>query len=337
MADDFHLDSEKQKRKNKLIIGLLLLPVLIALLLLILAITSVFRVSNRLMNRPGEELNIIAGHLMPSYDEIKFKTRAAELYLSGWFFKAKGEARANIVIIHPSGGNRLIYGMDSAELIQHLLNENFNVFTFDQRHSGLSEGAQTSFGFTEYNDVIAALENVARISGRRDFILYSFGSGTTSALLTWNELPDRLTADNPEEFTDETLFRDDIRAFILDTPAASAYDYIRAELNPEGSLNKNLYLPYVPVALRLSSSGTQPVNLIPIVSQIQSPVMITRNLPDQLIPANSLDAFASDRLRLNPATTFIRETQVTGHMSGYLDKREDYLNDLSLFLNQWFD
>lgn len=337
MATDFQFDPSDRKKKRRWITALLLLPLLVSVSLLLIALVSVFQVSNRLMSLPGEEFNVIASHLMPSYDEVRFKTHQSDLYLSGWFFKARQEARANILLIHPNGGNRLIFGMESAALIERLIQDNFNVFTFDQRHSGLSDGSQSSFGFAEYHDVLAALETVARISGRRDFILYGFGSGTTAALLTWNELPDRLAADPGADYTEETLFRDDIKAFIFDTPAASAYDYIRAEINPEGILNQRLYLPYVPLALRLASGGSELTNLIPLVSQIQSPVMITRNLPDTLISAESLDAFSRERLRLNPATTFIRETKMPGHLNGFLLQTEDYLNDLSLFLNQWFD
>ena len=333
---DFDLTHE---RKNKNIF-IILIPLLILVIALAWLGNNIFKISNQLMTREGEAFNPIASHLMPSFEEYQFNSFGSDLKLKGWFFKAKSAARGNVILVHSNGYHRLQYGLDSAELIQFLMDESFNVLAFDLRHSGLSEGSHSTYGYSEYKDVQGALQFVAKLSGQTNFILYGFGSGVSANLLAWDELKDRPIDENDiQKDRDEgiTVYKDDIEAILCDSPPASVDEYIRADLNPKSRMSQLVYLDFVPRALRLSSGSSAANNLIPLASQYPGPMMITRNLPDLLVSDASINAFIDERLRLNPATTMVFEIREAGHMNGYLLSKEDYLNNLKLFFDQWFD
>lgn len=319
-----------KKHKPRLWLWIVSFILIVSILIAIWATLSVFKTADLLMTRPAEKFNTLGTHLMPAFDEVDFLSKSDGLRLRGWYMSAGESARGSVVIVHQNRANRMLFGLESADFFRFLLDENFNVFVFDQRHSGQSEGDHSCFGFAEMRDVLSALETCRRISGNSNLLLYGIGSGVSASLLAWRELPTQ--AENAGE-----LCRGDIKAMIFDTPAASAYDYIRAELNAEGFLNQKLYRPYLPPAVRMASGGAKSVNLIPIASMFPGPMMVIRNLPDTRLPAESIDSFINERLRLNPNTTHVSEIPLPGHLEAFKLDSERYLKELKDFLDHYFD
>lgn len=330
--------ASKSKRKiwPKVLIGLLLVLVL----LVGSFIYSLFDAAKALMSLPAQDFNPVASHLMPSYEQLIFQPEGSDLQLNGWFFQANKEVafRGNVIFIHDTRSNKLEFGLDSAKLFTYFINKGFNVLAFDQRHCGQSQGEASTYGYAEYRDVQAAMSACYRASGRKNFILYGVGSGVTASLLAWEALPDLPSEAALAEAKDPDalLSRDDVKGFIFDTPASSAYDYIRLDISDHNFLQKNFYRRYIPDIVRISASGPERVNLIPLLGHIEVPIMITRNLPDTLLNQATTDTFITECVRLKSETSYVAEIPQAGHLQGFILDQEKYLSDLGDFLDLYF-
>ncbi|MDO5015685.1 MAG: hypothetical protein Q4E09_01510 [Eubacteriales bacterium] len=333
----YNLNSDQTKPRKKLLI-LVFSLILVLLIVAVGLVSSLFRAANSLMTREGKEANLIASHLMPRFDPVTFSPEGSDLRLKGWYFASKEDFRGNLILVHHQGLDKLEYGLDTLDLVNFFLDQGFNILLFDQRHSGESDGQNSSYGYSEYQDVIAAMGAMYAYSGHKDFLLYGIGSGTTSCLFTWEQLPEEITEEDRANasLNDPLLVREDITGFILDTPVASAYDYIRADLKQETFLQKNFYYRFVPDIVRISSGGPEIVNLIPLLGHIDVPLMVTRNLPETAIPQASVDAFINECGRLKAESSYLTEIGQAGHLNGYLLDKEKYLEDIAYFLNIWF-
>lgn len=98
-------------------------------------------------------LTIRPGPLGLPYEAVEFRTRDG-LTLKGWFIPADPVARRTIIFCHGWGGNK-------GEVLRgthRLRDEGFNLFYFDFRCCGESEGDLLSVGVLEAADFDAALE-----------------------------------------------------------------------------------------------------------------------------------------------------------------------------------
>lgn len=319
--------------------GWIILALVGAILLVSLWIGLQISQQTKLLSQlPSNDWSPISTHLMPRFEEVYFQEEQSGLTLSGWIFRPDQQSRGNLLIIHSNRSNRMPFGLETANLVSALVEEGFTVMTFDQRHSGRSEGEASAYGMAEYKDVRAALQCLGRQTRQKNVILYGIGSGCSSALLAWNTLPTQMPEDIAGTAEEDAFFlRSDISAVLLDSPVASLYDYVRADLNPKGWLNQKVFRPAIPKALRLSNGNPEPVNLVPLVTQIQSPIWITLNRPDTRLDNESLQSLIDERTRLHPTTTTVFEVSEAGHIEAYLKKPEDYIGSLTSFLNRWFE
>lgn len=121
--------------------------------------------------------NLEPSDLGLEYEEITLKS-ADNIILSGWFIP-NNKTKATIVVMHG-------YPADKANLlgIAEFLAKDFNVFLFDFRSFGKSEGSYTTVGYREKNDLLGAInflekgKNITRIG------LYGFSLGGAVALMT---------------------------------------------------------------------------------------------------------------------------------------------------------
>ena len=174
-------------RINKLIVRLALFLSILAAILIFFIVLTVYS-SNRLMNVDGSDVSNIPSNVLPSYSTCSFESFDEQTNLSGWFFKCE-EPISTIIVVHNSGSNRLPFGVNMVDLIELWLENNYNVFLFDLRNSGESEGDISCYGYLEWQDVIGAIAQVKKISVTTDVILYGIGSGCTSSCLSYSKLP----------------------------------------------------------------------------------------------------------------------------------------------------
>ena len=136
-----------------------LAAVLTILALLLAGIAAVtFGVANRIMREPPSPLENFPANVMPGFTIVDLPSLDGQTTLSGWYFPAKGEPRGTVAMVHADGGNRLQLGVDTAHLYRFLVERGFDVLSFDLRHSGDSGGRLTTYGYAEWEDVLAAVD-----------------------------------------------------------------------------------------------------------------------------------------------------------------------------------
>ena len=102
------------------------------------------------------------------YEEVFFKSRdGTRLY--GWFIPAVGDPVGTVIHFHGNFGNVSYY----FKQIHWLPSEKFNVFTFDYRGYGRSEGIPSRLGI--YEDSISAIEYIMSKPGLNHGNLFVFG------------------------------------------------------------------------------------------------------------------------------------------------------------------
>lgn len=71
--------------------------------------------------------------------------------------------------------------------------------------------------------------------------------------------------------------------------------------------------------------------MISIITKIQLPIIITRNLPDTKLEPAAIDSLIDERLRLHPDTTKVFEIAEPGHLEGFNFQSAEYLANLNSF------
>ena len=111
------------------------------------------------------------------YEKTTFKS-SDKIKLSGWFI-SNNKTKAAIIVMHG-------YPADKANLlgVAEFLAKDFNVFLFDFRSFGKSEGKYTTAGYLERKDLIGAIEYLQKEKNITKIGLYGFSLGGAVALMT---------------------------------------------------------------------------------------------------------------------------------------------------------
>ena len=325
------------RRKNPFVMRLALVLSFIAFFIIAFIALTVFS-SNRLMNLKKNVVTNVPSNILPSYSTTSFESADGQTSLQGWFFKTKNPI-STIIVVHDAGSNRLPFGVEMIDMIEGWLENGYNVFLFDQRNSGTSGGDICSYGYLEWQDVLGAIAIVRQISVTTDVILFGIGTGCTSSLLAYANLP-------PEGASEQELVNYDanvrklefnktyIAGMILDSPAKQSDDYIRpavVQSEPLGIITQYS----VPYAIRVSS-GASNNSLAAEIARLPIPVLIIYGGHDTFIGADKIDQIISERNRLNSSIT--RSVMVSG--AGYLEEyginKNLYIKTINDFLNEYY-
>lgn len=316
-----------------------------ALLLSILAVILIFFVvltiisSNNLMNLEKTSVSNVPSNVLPSYSTCSFESFDGQTNLSGWFFKTDNPI-TTVIVVHDAGSNRLPFGVNMIDLIESLLSSNYNVFLFDQRNSGESEGDVCDYGYLEWQDVLGAIAQVRQISVTTNVVLYGIGTGTTSCMIAYDKLPpNNLTEADLNNYSssirDLGFDRSYIVGMIFDSPAKNSDDYIIARVEQNeflGSITKN----YVPYAIRISAGESRSVNLVAEISRLPVPVCIIYGGHDTYIGADKISQIVEERNRLNSSLTVSRMIPGAGYLESFRLGREAYIETLMTFMQSYF-
>ena len=136
----------------------------------------------------------IVTHLVPSdlrlkYEEISFKTKDG-IKLSGWYIPHDKSKKA-VIIMHG-------YPADKANLLgmADFIAQEYNVFLFDFRSFGQSEGKYTTIGYLEKNDLLAAIDYLEKEKNITSIGLFGFSMGGAVALMTKHENVKAIVSDS---------------------------------------------------------------------------------------------------------------------------------------------
>ncbi|NJP39922.1 hypothetical protein HCH52_02480 [Oscillospiraceae bacterium HV4-5-C5C] len=339
-------------------------------LMIALAVLTI-SAANRLTGADTAELSTPTSNIMPAYQNVSFASLDESFTLKGWLFFTEYSSRGTVIMVHDYGQNRLMYGKDSAAMYSALTDAGFNVLSFDLRHSGSSGGDMHGFGYSEWEDVLAATQQAYRLTGDDQFIYLAEGSGITAVLraidymgslgqdsstqttASLDTAAGQATAGSSfpsaETTSGSTLSEDDtdkleftkamISGLILDQPLDNGDEYIKAALAAaEPDWISALTASTVPYAVRLSAGLAAPLYTVKELNHFLNPVLlITRVVAtDQSTAAadtsiGDSSQVINERLRLLPSLTTEYSLTVPSD-SSRIDYTE-YINAVTDFLH----
>ena len=117
------------------------------------------------------------------YESITFITEDG-VSLSGWFIPNENTEAKTIVLLHG-------YPADKGNILPAFafLNERFNLFLFDFRYFGESQGAYSTGGARETEDLAAAVRSL-KLRGIDEVGAWGFSMGGAVALMTAPQVPE---------------------------------------------------------------------------------------------------------------------------------------------------
>ncbi len=228
--------------------------------------------------------NPVARRFSP--EDIRFKT-TDNLTLHGWFFRAT-EAKGSILVLH---GNAQNLGTHVNSVLW-LVPAGFNVFIFDYRGYGNSEGKTSLNGV--HKDAEAALEALLSLPGVDQNRIFVLGQSLGGSIAVY------LVATTPH--------RKNIQALIVESAFASYRQIAREKLG-------SVWLTW-PFQYPLSYLVSDKYSAIRWVGKIAPiPVLILHGLDDSVVPMHHgrllFDA------ALQPKDFWM--TQTPGHVSSFAD------------------
>ncbi len=323
-------------RKEKRKIGRYIFFTVVATVgILIVAVFAIsFSRAESLMHLEPTPLDPYVENMLGSKKNIKFTSNKGQITLYGWWIPAsQGEPIATIVLVHDRDNNRLQFGQETVKFINFLTHSGFNVLSFDQRSCGQSGEGLHAYGYNAATDLEAAL-NYAKAAGETKLIVYGFGSGNSLIWHCWHNLLE--SPDQDKEEKNSSVTRQDIAGIIMDSPIRSTETCIKVQPEFQEYRFNFIFSQTIPYAIRLSAGNATDIDFLELMLKAPCPIFITRNKPDNFYPKDGTDEIFSELLRLRPSLTTAYETEVEGHISGWITKREDYEKSLKDFFNNWF-
>ncbi len=233
-------------------------------------------------------------------EDISFKTSDGVI-LHGWFFQPLGEPKATILVFHGNAQNLRTHVNSVLWLVQ----KGFNVFIFDYRGYGRSEGSPGVKGV--HRDGAAALETALNLAGTQSLPVIVLGQSIGGAISVYTVA----------HASDKSR----IAALVLDSPFASYRLIAREKL---GSFWLTWLFQY-PLSYLVGDSYS-PIRWIKDVSPV--PVLILHGSNDPVVPEHHGRLLYEAALQ--PKDFW--ETKDPGHVMSFADeeirkKFADYLND----------
>ena len=191
-----------------------------------------------------------------AYDEVRFKTRdGLELY--GWFIPAKGPAVGTVVQLHGNAENMSTHFTSLAWMPAR----GFNVFTFDYRGYGASEGDATLEGVQL--DIDAAMQTLLARADIDKGRVVMYGQSLGGALAAY--------------YVAHSPYRDRIRALVLESAFSDYVEIAREKFDDHWITWPFQWLPYLTVDDRFSP--------LPTMGKISPlPLLILHGDQDRIVP-----------------------------------------------------
>ncbi|HOX55168.1 MAG: alpha/beta fold hydrolase [Candidatus Omnitrophica bacterium] len=233
------------------------------------------------------------------FRNVEFKTEDG-LKLKGWLILNE-QASPTIIICHGFGTNR----SDVLVLADFIERAGYNIFLFDFRGHGESQGWYTSFGYLEQKDLEAACEFLKQNQAIKSkaFGVLGVSMGGSIAIMT-------------------AAKSDDIKAVVADSPYidldTSIIRHARMLLKIPGDFFGRLAIFSYRLRFFVDSSKISPLKEIPKISP--RAVMIISGAKDKRMPS-----FDAEKLYLNagyPKEFFL--TLYAGHTESFWQNREEY-------------
>ena len=317
-----HIETPRKQRYFLRILALV--TSLIAIVFIILALLS-FRKANDVTSITSKPLANFSANVMPDYQNITFRSLDESIQLKGWFFPTKTQVVGTLVVIHSYGQNRLPFDSNHAKLFERVIEEGYQIIAFDLRASGESSGERQTFGYNEWEDVVAAMQYSYQLSGVDKFVLYGIGSGVTAGLRAYERIP---TVDTDLEalaqgslveqrLAELSFDQTSVKGFILDSALVHGDDYISYEIRREDERFASILAETVPLAVRMSSGLADNLFVVGSLSRINAPILLIHQATIDGIPEADISSVLSERQRLFPNRTYVFESRSKVFLGAY--------------------
>jgi len=240
------------------------------------------------------------------YEKVYFKTSDG-LNLCGWLIVSPRKNVPTIICCHG-------YPFDKGNImgLVKFLYPDYNLFLFDFRAMGESEGKFTTIGYNETKDVKAAI-NYLKIRGFRKFGALGFSLGAAALIMA-----------------DEK----DIKAIISDSSFSnlnSVMDLIFEHFGPFKWPLTNLIKMWTKLFLKIDMSNVSPLKQI---KDIKTPIFFIHGENDTEIPVSH------SRFLYNEASALNSDTELwivkdANHGDAYFLYPEQYSRKVKSFLNKF--
>lgn len=233
------------------------------------------------------------------------------LSLQGWYLPAP-EGRGTVIFCHGLFNQRGEM-LDQAVFMRQ---QGYSALLFDFRHHGRSEGAYTTFGYYERQDVEAALRYVTEVKNETGpVILWGISMGAANALLEAADQPrvSAVIAESSFYSVHETLQRDLSRMFRLPVfPFAMLVEKIT-------ELRLGIHIDDLDVGKAVARLQDRPVLLVGGTEDTRMPIQNNERL-FAAIPGDRKDQWA---------------VQGAGHADAWRMARDEYQAKVTAFLDRY--
>ena len=210
---------------------------------------------DRFFYYPSGELYSSPSDYRLAFEPVTFHSQDGTR-LSGWFLPAEGEAKGTVIHCHGNAQNMTTHWL----FVEFLPRRGYNLFVFDYRGYGTSEGSPSRRGTVD--DAQAAVEHVLARDDVDPERVALFGQSLGGAIAVV------VAAEDPR-----------VRAVVVE----SAFTRYRDEAVHVLRRNPLTYLPARPLAWLLVRRGLDPAAHIARVSP--RPVLIIHGTGDRLVPS----------------------------------------------------
>ncbi|MGB2580406.1 MAG: alpha/beta fold hydrolase [Minisyncoccia bacterium] len=256
--------------------------------------------------RPPKIVSVITpSEIGLTYEDVTFKTKDG-LTLSGWFIPSKETKNGakTIVLLHG-------YPADKGDILPSLafLNDKYNLFLFDFRYFGQSEGLYSTAGAKETDDLVAAIKYL-RSRGNTEIGVFGFSMGGAVALMVASQMPEIKAVISEASYARlDLMARELYRLPVINYPLAWLTE-LWAKLFIGININK--------------------VAPIDAVKNIQVPILIIHSKDDEVIPFKNA-IMLQEVLRGNSRAEFwFQEKLIHGQFEETYKKRinDFFINNL---------
>lgn len=241
------------------------------------------------------------------YADVSFASRDDKVVLRGWYICSRGDFV--IIVIHGGYQNRIDYNVDTLGLAQGLVKTGYDLFLFDLRGRGESEGKGVALTNIE-SDIGGAVDYLKdRGYSTQDIGIIGFCSGAIAACIFASQ--------------------EDVGALVLDGCPATVENMVvrQAALRGIPSPLLKCFIPGLTLMARMTY-GYKMVNPIDVMPYITCPILFIHEESDNLISLK--ETYELFKAANNPSSE-LWEVRCAEHSQAYKTHPSEYVEKLHSF------
>jgi dipeptidyl aminopeptidase/acylaminoacyl peptidase len=290
----------------------------IALSLFVVIIAIYFGLSgymaSNLTQIDREPLNTTPESKGLAYEDISFPSYEDSLQLKGWFIPSPASRRV-ILLVHGKSYHRANPDIGMLDVAEALVRNGFNIFTFDLRGYGESEGKRFSLGYYEQRDLKGAVGYILSRGYRTDqigVIGWSMGGATT--MVTAGTTPE-------------------IKAIVIDSGYADLVDILDVQIPRESGLPPIFTFGILSMARVLHGINLYSIKPVDSVSRLEDRhIFIIHGEADSLVPVEHARRIFSV-IEDQPGNEIWLLPGV-GHVDAYQSAPDEYIRRVVAFFDR---